>query len=161
MMKKEPISIMNGIKNNMKQYIIIRKDLPMSAGKLAAQACHASMSFLTHILANHIENVNGSYEIKNMLIDKELWEEWLNPSSSFAKVILSVKNENQLNKIITKAKEYGLIENKDFYCIKDEARTELSEYTDDDGKVLTCIGFKPCKEEDLKPIVGKLQLYKK
>lgn len=36
----------------MRQLIIARKDLNMSAGKLAAQVSHASMAFLTAPLRN-------------------------------------------------------------------------------------------------------------
>lgn len=32
----------------MRQVIIARKDLNMSPGKLAAQCCHASLSFITY-----------------------------------------------------------------------------------------------------------------
>ena len=35
-----------------KQIIIARKDLDMSAGKLAAQVSHASMAFLTNEIRN-------------------------------------------------------------------------------------------------------------
>ena len=34
----------------MRQIIIARKDLDMSAGKLASQCCHASEAFLAHII---------------------------------------------------------------------------------------------------------------
>lgn len=37
---------------SMRQIIIARKDLNMSAGKLAAQCCHASEAFLAHIIEN-------------------------------------------------------------------------------------------------------------
>jgi PTH2 family peptidyl-tRNA hydrolase len=39
-----------------KQIIIARKDLNMSAGKLAAQVSHASMSFLTWLIRNNINH---------------------------------------------------------------------------------------------------------
>lgn len=37
---------------SMRQIIIARKDLDMSAGKLASQCCHASEAFLAHIIEN-------------------------------------------------------------------------------------------------------------
>ena len=57
----------------MRQLIIARKDLNMSAGKLAAQVSHASMAFLTAPLRNakgdknrikRIENGDYVFEIK-------------------------------------------------------------------------------------------------
>ena len=45
----------------MRQLIIARKDLPMSAGKLAAQVSHASMAWLSNLIrtASRVENGNG------------------------------------------------------------------------------------------------------
>lgn len=147
----------------MKQYIVARKDLPMSAGKLAAQVSHASIAFLTHMLERHVvckeENGEKKYCVKEMPIDTDLWEQWLSPKSSFAKVVLEVKNKNQLNKVVDRAVAAGLKENVDFVCIRDEGRTELDDYRDEDGTIFTCIGFRPCKDGEFKDIVGKLQLF--
>lgn len=41
----------------VKQIIIVRKDLNMSYGKLAAQVSHASMAFLTTKIRNHAKNI--------------------------------------------------------------------------------------------------------
>ena len=66
----------------MRQLIIARKDLNMSAGKLAAQVSHASMAFLTAPLRNakgdknRIKRIeNGDYvtlleKLKNMPLDE-------------------------------------------------------------------------------------------
>lgn len=67
----------------MRQLIIARKDLNMSAGKLAAQVSHASMAFLTAPLRdakgdkNNIKRIeNGDYvfEIK---MDAETYDDWV------------------------------------------------------------------------------------
>lgn len=145
----------------MKQYIVVRKDLPMSAGKLAAQVSHGSLSFLSWMFSEHLKKTENGYEIENMKIDKELWDGWLDPEhASFTKIVLAVKNKNQLEKVVEKAEELGLIENKDFFCIHDEGRTELDEWRDEDGRIFTCIGFKPMEEGLLKDVVGKLQVYR-
>ena len=52
------------------------------------------------------------------------------------------------------------VENRDFFCIHDEGRTELDEWRDEDGRIFTCIGFKPMEEDSLKEVVGKLQVYR-
>ena len=43
---------------NTKQIIIVRKDLNMSKGKMAAQVSHASMAFLTYNLRNSAIQIN-------------------------------------------------------------------------------------------------------
>lgn len=145
----------------IKQYIIVRKDLPMSAGKLAAQVSHGSLSFFSWMLFRHLRKTEDGYAIENMKIDKDLWDGWLDPEhASFTKIVLAVKNKNQLEKIIEKATMAGFVENRDFFCIHDEGRTELDEWRDEDGRIFTCIGFKPMKEDSLKEVVGKLQVYR-
>lgn len=91
-----------------------------------------------------------------MNIDKDLYEQWM--GGLFTKVILSVKNENQMIKIVEKAKEEGLIEGEDFFCIRDACLTELT--PDETGTRWTCIGFKPMDAEKIDPITKKLQLFK-
>lgn len=142
-----------------KQYIIIRKDLPMSSGKLVSQGAHASECFLTHMISEAIVPSDEGY-MCNMVIDKDLWEQWMSPKASFTKVTLGIKNRNQLEKLLERANEMGLTEGKDYFCIHDEARTELQNYIEEDGRVLTAVGFIPMEEERLKPLLGKLQLYK-
>ena len=152
-----------------KQLIIIRKDLLMSTGKIAAQASHAAMAFLTHMIRDNevgeVLNVGlnptNKIRIKTFDIDKDLYDQWLN--GSFTKVVCQAKNRNQLLKAKTMAEEMGMIEDKDFWLIKDECRTELEpEEIGEDGigRTLTCIGFKPMDEETISKISKKFQLYK-
>lgn len=145
-----------------KQVIVVNKGLNMSKGKMAAQVSHASMAFLTHqFLEEDCPNkseiiIDGkrSY-ILNISINEDI-NDWM--MNSFTKVILEVKNENQLIKFVEKIKNGGLIENKDFFCIRDNCRTELE--PDETGTRFTCIGFIPMKAEKIDPLTKKLQLYK-
>ena len=121
-----------------KQIIIARKDLNMSAGKLAAQVSHASMAFLTN-------------EIRN----EDLFEQWID--GEFTKCVLKAKNKSQLLKVKTLAEEMGMTENEDFFCIYDNCHTELT--PEEDGRTLTCIGFKPMDSEVIDKIGKKYQLY--
>ena len=71
-----------------KQVILIRKDLRLPAGKLAAQAAHASVDAV-------------------MESDKEIISKW--HREGMKKIVLKVKNESELMKIAQKARDYGLV----------------------------------------------------
>lgn len=92
----------------------------------------------------------------HMTIDRKLYEDWL--GGAFTKVILEVKNEEQLRKVVEKAKAVNMIENVDFHCIRDNCLTELT--PDETGTRWTCIGFAPMESEKIDQITKKLQLYK-
>ena len=51
-----------------------------------------------------------------------------------------------------------MIENIDFFCIRDACLTELT--PDETGTRWTCIGFKPMDAERIDPITKRLQLFK-
>ena len=146
----------------MKQVIIARKDLNMSAGKLAAQVSHGSMAFLSHMIRNSTmpitrSNLPGDYYYECCCeIDNDLYENWLN--GIFTKVVCEAKNRNQLMKAVKIAEELGLKEGKDFFLIKDNCLTELE--PEEDGRTLTVIGFRPLDDETASAISKKFQLYK-
>ena len=147
----------------MKQIIIVRKDLNMSKGKMAAQVAHASMAFLTNAIKNcsNISRFDTSYYNCGFLIPKELYENWI--CGSFTKVILEAKNKYQLEKVYTIANELGFKEGIHYFPIKDNCYTELEpEETDEDdiGRTLTCVGFIPLDDETANKISKKYQLYK-
>ena len=146
-----------------KQIIIARKDLNMSAGKLAAQVSHASMAFLTNEIRNDW-SMNTTYfkgdEYKTyysveLTFDKDLFEQWI--IGEFTKCVLKAKNKSQLLKAKALAEEMGMTENEDFFCIYDNCHTELT--PEDNGRTLTCIGFKPMDSEVIDKIGKKYQLY--
>lgn len=89
-------------------------------------------------------------------IDKNLYEQWI--QGAFTKCVLQAKNKNQLLKAKTMAEELGMVEGKDFFLIRDNCCTELSP-EDDDGRTLTCIGFKPMDAEIIDKIGKKFHLY--
>ena len=146
-----------------KQIIIARKDLNMSTGKLAAQVSHASMAFLTNTIRRDW-SMNTTYfegdEYKTyysveLTFDKDLFEQWI--IGEFTKCVLKAKNKSQLLKAKTLAEEMRMTENEDFFCIYDNCHTELT--PEDNGRTLTCIGFKPMDSEVIDKIGKKYQLY--
>ena len=150
----------------MRQLIIARKDLQMSPGKLAAQCCHASLAFLTDPIGmgQGVEPIEKDGEITGyraeIMLEKATYEEWFD--GSFTKTICGAKNRNQLQKAKTIAEELGLVENKDFFLIRDACHTELKpEEFDENGEgmTLTCIGFRPLPDEIAHQISHKFHLY--
>lgn len=149
----------------MKQLIIARKDLNMSAGKLAAQVSHGSMAYFMYLIKSNITDVYD-YKYNTMhettfIIDNDIYDNWIN--GIYTKIICEAKNCNQLLKAKTIAEDLGLVENEDFFLIKDVCLTELTpeEYDENgEGRVLTCIGFKPLPDDIVSQISKKYQLYR-
>jgi len=84
----------------IKQVIVVRKDLGMSKGKTAAQVSHASVECM---LRSH----------------KDIVDAWR--ASGMKKVILKVENLDELRKVNTEAEDLGL----STAFIKDAGHTEV------------------------------------
>ena len=149
----------------MRQLIIVRKDLNMSPGKLAAQVAHASWAFLSNGIRQLtpktcFDKITNKYYY-TLELNKDIAEEWF--GGIFTKTICEAKNKNQLLKAKEMAIELGLVEGKDFFLIMDACNTELTpEEVDENGvgRTLTCIGFRPLDDETAWKISKKFQLYK-
>lgn len=157
----------------MRQVVIVRKDLQMSPGKLAAQVAHASMAWLTSELRlryaagdyeERLDDKNGhsgAYYHIPVNIDKDIFDGWIN--GSFTKTVCEAKNLNGINKAKQIADEMGLKDGVDYFIIRDNCLTELTpEEVDENGigRTVTCIGFKPLADEEAHKISKKFQLYR-
>ena len=150
----------------MRQVIIVRRDLEMSQGKLAAQCCHASTLFLIHALQNGFVSRNAETKSEPTInvtaeFQANIWDEWIN--GPFVKTVCGAKNKYQLLKAVDLANELGLHENEDYFLLKDACLTELApEEVDNNGvgRTLTCIGFRPLPDELAQKISKKYQLLK-
>lgn len=144
----------------MRQLIIVRKDLEMTPGKLAAQVAHASTAWLTAAIKNNItchELTDGrKFYSAKVRFDQETYEDWM--CGNYTKTICGARNRGQLLRAIDLAAELNLEEGKDYFLIKDMCFTEL-EPEDEDGTTLTCIGFRPLDDELAHAISKKYQLY--
>jgi PTH2 family peptidyl-tRNA hydrolase len=78
---------------DLKQVYMVRTDLDMGKGKIAAQCCHAAVKAYRGM----IENLEGS---------RKVLDRWENQGSR--KVVLKVSSEEELVDIISKAKAKGL-----------------------------------------------------
>ena len=115
---------------NYKQVIIVRPDLKMGKGKIAAQVAHASVSALEKTRAIHPEWVS----------------EWLREGQK--KVILKVNSEDDLIQIYNSALKMGL----PAVAIFDKGLTQLPPNT------LTTVGIGPAPEKIIDEITGHLKL---
>jgi PTH2 family peptidyl-tRNA hydrolase len=125
---------------NIKQVIVVRKDLNMRKGKVAAQVAHASMQFL----------LTDALDIKGNLLIKELSSNelaWVR--GSFAKVVVSVDSEQELLDLVFKGHEMGLT----VHSVTDSGRTEFKGVP-----TLTCAAFGPHPADVLDPLTGGLRL---
>ena len=120
--------------------------------------------FYYHIKNNKIIKDDGPIVdgyICSIDFDKDTFENWIN--GSFTKVVCEAKTRNKLLKIVDIANELGLVEEKDYFLIKDNCYTELTPEEVDEkgiGRCLTCIGFRPLPDDIANIISKKFQLYK-
>lgn len=112
-----------------KQVIVVRKDLKLSKGKLAVQACHASL---------------GAYQIASK---KYAWETkaWLNQGGK--KAVVYVSSRAALFRLKDK-----IPRKVPAYVVHDAGKTHLKPGT------LTCMGLGPFDSEVLDKYTGKLKL---
>lgn len=127
--------------SEVKQIIVVRKDLNMRKGKLARQVAHAHIKFL---LANN-EAERGD-EIVVKLTPEE--SEWM-VSGSMSTIVVSCDSEDELRSLMFQA-ELADIE---VYPVIDKGKTEFHGVP-----TLTCAVFGPCEASDIDPITGKLPL---
>lgn len=152
----------------MKRIFIMRKDLHMSAGKLAAQVGHCAEAYWTQGIRRFTKKMSEYEEIfgdecKNNdsyltfgLIDKEIFEDYI--CGSFVKIICQARNKNHLLKAKDKAEEMGLLENVHYGLIYDNCLTELDP-EEENGTTLTGIWFCPMPDEKAEQISCKYHLY--
>lgn len=116
--------------DEMKMVIVIRTDLGMSKGKIAAQASHAA--------------VNCAFTSKKR--DSKNFDAWY--SQGQRKVVLKVNSLETLYQIKAVADAQGIVNS----VITDQGRTEVPA-----GSV-TCLGLGPASESVLDKITGDLSM---
>ena len=136
-----------------KQVIVVRKDLKMKAGKLAAQVSHASMAPITSRLRDNIHHtedgdVTMSITFWNGDEHDDAFLEWI--EGSFTKVVLEIETEQDLLNLIEAAE----LEQVPYCKIEDEGRTAFHGV-----KTLTCASFGPCYSDVTDRLTGHLKLY--
>lgn len=124
---------------NVKQVIVIRKDLNMRKGKCVAQGAHASSVFLIQLVKSLMERPS-----EVLLTKEELY--WIN--NSFKKICLYVESENELLELYDIAKASGLYTSK----IVDNGETEFNNIP-----TLTSIAIGPDLSDLIDNVTGHLK----
>ena len=130
-----------------KQVIVVRKDLNMRKGKIAAQVAHASLS----ILVNRMEKTDDPFFPLVWFRfgtekDKAL-HQWL--TNRFTKICVSVDSEEELIEIYSQAKKAKL----PCSLITDSGATEFHGVP-----TITCAAIGPAYPNEVDPITGHLKL---
>jgi PTH2 family peptidyl-tRNA hydrolase len=119
----------------MKQVIILRTDLNMSAGKAAAQASHASLMAFLLVAQKYPQKI----------------EEWFKTGQG--KIILEVNSEEELKQIYNNLTDDKT--GKDIcYLVRDSGLTELK------GMEYTALGIGPFDKDYIDRFTKHLKLYK-
>ncbi len=125
---------------NIKQVLVVRKDLNMRKGKIASQAAHASMKvFFDRILS-------AKSGIMTIAVTEDM-ESWIN--GLFTKICVSVNSEAELESVYQAAIDAGLPAS----MIVDAGLTEFNGVP---TKTVVAIG--PAKSDEINLITGKLSL---
>lgn len=128
---------------NIKQVIVVRTKYPndkggvfsLRSGKMIAQACHASISFI----CKKIDEKKPLNKVE---------KEWIN--GNFAKICLQVDTEEELVDVFNKAKTKGL----EVHMITDSGKTEFHGIP-----TKTCLAIGPDYADKIDEITGSLKLY--
>jgi len=117
-------------RDEIKQVIVIRKDLDMGKGKIASQASHASLMAYSLVKEKH----------------PDIADIWFNGGQT--KVVLKVESLEELNSIADKLGRAKI----PFKIVRDCGRTQVEPDTE------TAIGIGPYYSKDIDKITGRLKL---
>lgn len=126
---------------DVKQVIVVRKDLSMRKGKMCAQVAHASNMFLFDCMGK-LPFPAAEFDHKNTILDM-----WI--KNAYKKVVCGCSCESELQLIILGAEKFNLR----YYPVYDLGLTEFH-----GEKTLTCVSFGPAPAELIDQLTGHLQL---
>ncbi len=136
-----------------KMMIVMRRDLKMRKGKIAAQAGHACIDAILMALnkegrMNDFEIASGEIVLNNSDKPRTSLSDWF--MYGCAKVCVYVDSEEALLDIAQKAKEKGIIAS----VITDAGMTEFHGVP-----TITCLALEPLPADIADELTGKLPLY--
>ncbi len=129
---------------DVKQVLVIRKDLKMRRGKEIAQGAHASMAWLTNRLRATDGQEIGKYQVEL----SEAERAWV--FGRFTKVCVQVDSEEQLRAVHEEGRRLGVA----CELIIDSGRTEFGGVP-----TPTCCAVGPALAEHVDQVTRTLKLY--
>ena len=136
----------------IKQIIIMRKDLNMRKGKIAAQAGHACLAAVAKAAVLKHGTIGYDFEKQKCTfyasLDTSYIQEWFD--NSYTKICLYVNSEEELLDINQKICDAEYVT----ALIRDNGTTEFNGVP-----TLTCLAVEPLPATLIDPITGHLPLY--
>lgn len=130
-----------------KQVIVVRKDLNMRKGKIAAQVAHASLGAFLNLMTKTKVNMGKNTMVNGLLMHDTPEFAWLD--GPFTKICVSCDSEAELFDLVKKAKAKGILN----CLITDAGRTEFNGVA-----TVTCAAFGPEWSDKLDELTGHLKL---
>lgn len=148
----------------MRRVFVIRKDLNLRPGKLAAMVGHCAEAYWTNMIKKDLplapalteDGANAPYYRMCLTIPRDVMDDYI--MGIFTKTICECKNKEALHKVDDIIKELKLIEGVDYGYINDSCKTELTP-ENSDGTCTVGMWFKPLSDEDAHKISKKFKLY--
>ncbi|KAL6940365.1 Gluconate transport-inducing protein [Hanseniaspora vineae] len=128
---------LNDIPGEVKMVLVIRQDLQMTKGKIAAQCCHAALACYRLIAT---DPTRESYNLP-------MTQRWL--SNGQAKITLKCPNKETMDLLFATAMSLGV----NSYVVHDAGRTQIASGS------ATVLGLGPAPKALLDQITGDLKLY--
>ena len=138
---------------NAKQVIVVRRDLKMRKGKIAAQSGHACVEAVLMALAKEdrlsdVRVEDGWVQLADTGRDATPLSEWF--ARGVAKICVYVDSEEALLDLAKQGEDAG-------FCV---ALFQDAGHTEFHGEpTYTCLAFEPLYPEQIDPITGELPLY--
>lgn len=143
-----------------KQLIVMRRDLKMRKGKIAAQSAHAAVEAVLMALAKERKLTQIKLDESECFVyleEEDLSSADVTPtaldawfSAGVAKICVYVDSEEELLELAHKGRERGLL----VALIRDAGITEFH-----GTPTYTCLAFEPLYPEDIDPLTRDLPLY--
>ena len=136
-----------------KQMIVMRRDLKMRKGKIAAQAGHACVEATLLALvregrAQQLCATDGWAWLDHAEDDSSPLTDWFD--AGVAKVCVYVDSEEELLDLAARGRELGFA----VALVRDAGHTEFH-----GEPTYTCLAFEPLPAEEIDPLTGELPLY--